>query len=152
MKCADTLYYPNVGEVRKYLWPRLSVTDWEFMELYWHIDTGLNIGNFLHFYFYLLYSKPKYQPNTEFSSSGLHRNVPTKFYLHNIQGVPEKTLFCVQRLLEALKNDLQIKVGWVLKNSGNFQSIEHKNFVFLPKNAWDIRPQSWLPSSWNNAF
>ena len=27
MKCADTLYYPNVGEVRKYLWPRLSVTD-----------------------------------------------------------------------------------------------------------------------------
>ena len=28
-----------------------------------------------------------------------------------VQGVPEKTLFCVQRLLEALKNELQIKVG-----------------------------------------
>ena len=52
-----------------------------------------------------------------------------------LQGVPEKTQFCVQRLLEALKNELQIKVRGVLKNSGNFQSNEHKNFVFLPKNA-----------------
>ena len=58
-------------------------SDLEFMELYWHIDAGLNIGNFLHFYFYLLYSKPKYQPNKEFSSSGLYRNVPNKFYLQH---------------------------------------------------------------------
>ena len=28
-----------------------------------------------------------------------------------LQGVPKKTLFCVQRLLEALKNELQMKVG-----------------------------------------
>ena len=27
-----------------------------------------------------------------------------------------------------------------------------RNFVFLPKNAWDIGPQSWLPSSWKNVF
>ena len=55
-------------------------------------------------------------------------------------------------LLDAIKNKLQIKVGWVLKNSGNFQSNEHRNFLFLPKNAWDIKAQSWLPSSQNNAF
>ena len=73
-------------------------------------------------------------------------------YSQFIQGVPKKTLVSVQRLLEVLKNDLQIKVGWVLKNSGNFQSNEHRNFVFLPKNAWDIKAQSWLPSSQNNAF
>ena len=30
---------------------------------------------------------------------------------HNLQGVPEKTLVSVLRLLEALKNELQIKVG-----------------------------------------
>ena len=29
----------------------------------------------------------------------------------NLQGVPEKTLVCVKRLLEALKNELKIKVG-----------------------------------------
>ena len=69
-----------------------------------------------------------------------------------LQGVPKKTLVSVQRLLEVLKSDLQIKVGWVLKNSGNFQSNEHRNFVFLPKNAWDIKVQSWLPLSQNNAF
>ena len=62
-----------------------------------------------------------------------------------VQGVPKKTLVSVQRLLEVFKNDLQIKVGWVLKNSENFQSNEHRNFVFLPKIAWDIKAQSWLP-------
>ena len=63
-----------------------------------------------------------------------------------VQGVPKKTPLCVQRLLEVLKSYLQIKVGWVLKNSGNFQSNEHRNFVFSPKNVWDIKAQSWLPS------
>ncbi len=29
---------------------------------------------------------------------------------------------------------LKIKVGGVLKNSGNFQSNEHRNFVFSSKN------------------
>ena len=37
--------------------------------------------------------------------------------------------------------------SWVsFENSGYFQSNEYKNFVFLPKNAWDIGHQSWLPS------
>ena len=40
---------------------------------------------------------------------------------------------------------IQIKVGSALKNSGNFKSNEHRNFVFLPKIAWDIKAQSWLP-------
>ena len=53
----------------------------------------------------------------------------------DIQGVPKKTLVSGQRLLEVPKNDLQIKVGLVLKNSGNFKSNEHRNFVFLPKIA-----------------
>ena len=64
-------------------------------------------------------------------------------------GCPKKTLVSVQRLLEASKSELQMKVGWVLKNSGNFQSNEHRSFVFLPKNAWDIDAQSWLPSPLN---
>ena len=50
-----------------------------------------------------------------------------------------------------LKRGLKIKVGWVLKNSGNFQSNEHRNFVFSSKNDWDIEAQSWLPSPQNNA-
>ena len=33
------------------------------------------------------------------------------WYDLSIQGVPKKTLVSVQRLLEVLKNDLQIKVG-----------------------------------------
>ena len=69
------------------------------------------------------------------------------FDLEIVQGVPKKSVISVQMLLEAFKNELQIKVGWVLKNSGNFQSNEHRNFVFLPKIAWDIKAQSWLPSS-----
>ena len=32
-------------------------------------------------------------------------------FFHVIQGVPKKTLVSVQRLLEVLKSDLQIKVG-----------------------------------------
>ena len=63
-----------------------------------------------------------------------------------VQGVPKKTPLCVQGLLEALKSKLQMIVGWVLKNSGNFHSNEHRNFVILPKNVWDIKAQSWLPS------
>ena len=42
------------------------------------------------------------------------------WYHSYVHGVPEKTLVCVQRLLEALKNELEIRIGWVLKNSGNF--------------------------------
>ena len=32
-----------------------------------------------------------------------------------------------------------------MKNSGNFQFNEHKNFVFLSKNAWDIRLKVGYP-------
>ena len=35
----------------------------------------------------------------------------TAYKLMKLQGVPKKTLVSVQRLLEVLKNDLQIKVG-----------------------------------------
>ena len=53
--------------------------------------------------------------------------------------------------ITGLGRGLKIKVGWVLKNSGNFQSNEHRNFVFSSKNDWDIKAQSWLPSPQNNA-
>ena len=63
-----------------------------------------------------------------------------------VQGVPKKTGILRKMPLTGLGRGLEIKVGWVLKNSGNFQSNEHWNFVFLPKNDWDIKAQSWLPS------
>ena len=69
-------------------------------------------------------------------------NVPRQSVPHiyssvriSVQGVPKKTLVCVQRLWEALKSELKMKVGWVLKNSGNVQSNEHRNFVFSTKNV-----------------
>ena len=43
----------------------------------------------------------------------------------------------VWRLLEALKIDLQIKVGWVLKNSGNSLFDRHWNFTIWTKGSWD---------------
>ena len=63
-----------------------------------------------------------------------------------IQGVPKKTGILSKIPITGLKRGLKIKVGWVLKNSGNFQSNEHRNFVFSSKNDWDIKAQSWLPS------
>ena len=44
-----------------------------------------------------------------------------------------KTCAFVQRLLEALKIDLQTKVGWVLKTSGNSQFGRHWNFSIWTK-------------------
>ena len=38
-----------------------------------------------------------------------------------------------------------MKVRWVLKNSGNFLSNEHKNSQFLGKNGWEKWGQTWLP-------
>ena len=58
----------------------------------------------------------------------------------------KKTGISVQMPITGLGRGLKIKVGWVSKNSGNFQSNEHRNFVFLSKNDWDIKAQSWLPS------
>ena len=47
------------------------------------------------------------------------------------------------------KSGLQTKVGWVLENSGNFQSNEHKNIPILGKNGWENGGQSCLPPSEN---
>ena len=41
------------------------------------------------------------------------------------------------RLLEALKIDLQTKVGWVLKTSGNSLFDRHWNFTIWIKGSWD---------------
>ena len=67
---------------------------------------------------------------------------------NNLQGVPKKTGILGKIPITGLKRGLKIKVGWVLKNSGNFQSNEHRNFVFSSKN---IKAKSWLPSPQNNA-
>ena len=45
---------------------------------------------------------------------------PVKMVQTLSTGCSKKTLVSVQRLLEALKSELLIKVEWVLKNSGNF--------------------------------
>ena len=52
---------------------------------------------------------------------------------HKVYRVSQKkTLVSVQRLLEALKSELWTKVGWVLKNSGNFKSAQ-KLCIFTQK-------------------
>ena len=62
-----------------------------------------------------------------------------------VQGVPKKTGILGKMPITGLERGLEIKVGWVLKNSGNFKSNEHRNFVFSPKNDWDIKNQRWPP-------
>ena len=54
---------------------------------------------------------------------------PVQYFLVSRYTAPVNiTCAFVQRLLEALKNNLEIKVRWVLKNSGNSLSIRHQNF------------------------
>ena len=67
---------------------------------------------------------------------------------YNIQGVPKKTLFYVSQAIEGTRSGLETKVGWVLKNSGNFLSDEHKNSSFLSKNDWEKWGQRCLPPLW----
>ena len=59
-----------------------------------------------------------------------------------IQAVPKKTGILGKMPITGLWRGLEIKIGWVLKNSGNFLSNEHKNFVFLYRNDWEIKAQS----------
>ena len=54
-----------------------------------------------------------------------------------LQPTTDKLAPFVWRLLEAFKIDLQIKVGWVLKNSGNFLFDRHWNFTIWTKGSWD---------------
>ena len=61
-------------------------------------------------------------------------------------GCPQKSVILGKMPIKGLRRGLKIKVGGVLKNSGNIQSNEHRNFVFLFKNDGDINAQSWLPS------
>ena len=64
---------------------------------------------------------------------------------NNIQGVSKKTHLCVWQAIEGTRSGLQTKVGWVLKNSGNFLSNEHKNSSFLSENDWEKWAQRCLP-------
>ena len=40
-----------------------------------------------------------------------------------------------EKLLGALRNGLEIKVGWILKSSGNFHSNKYKNIIIGSRNA-----------------
>ena len=49
--------------------------------------------------------------------------------------VSQKKIVILKKIpITGLKRGLKIKFGRVLKNSGNFQSNEHRNFVFSSKN------------------
>ena len=50
-----------------------------------------------------------------------------------------------EKLLGALRNGLEIKVGWVLKSSGNFLSNKYKNIIIWSRNAWEKWCQRYLP-------
>ena len=67
------------------------------------------------------------------------------FNVIQIQGVPKKTLFYVWQAIEGTRSGLETKVGWVLQNSGNFLSDEHKNSSFLSENDWEKWVQRCLP-------
>ena len=66
-------------------------------------------------------------------------------YLFFIQGVPKKTHFCVWQAIKGTRSGLETKVGWVLQNSGNFLSDEHKKSSFLSENDWEKWVQRFLP-------
>ena len=48
-------------------------------------------------------------------------------------------------LLGAFRGGLELKTRRVLKNSGNFLSNEHKNFIILFRNGWEKQGQIYLP-------
>ena len=54
-------------------------------------------------------------------------------------GCPKKSVISVWQVIEGIRSRLQTKVGWVLKNSGNFLSDEHKN------EGREKQGQTWLP-------
>ena len=54
-------------------------------------------------------------------------------------------LFCFNCFLEALKFELQKKVGWVLKSSGNSLLNGHWDYPFWTKGRWENQVWSDLP-------
>ena len=60
-----------------------------------------------------------------------------------------------EKLLGALRNGLQIKVGWVLESSGNFLSSEYKNIIIWSRNAWEnwcIVPTPQKKGNWTPKY
>ena len=51
---------------------------------------------------------------------------------------PQKSVICL-KVFRGLKNKIQIKVGWVFKNSGNFKSSKHRDFVIVIEIASVVR-------------
>ena len=51
--------------------------------------------------------------------------------LHAVQGVPEKTLFCVERPITQVLKQLLEQVGAVFKSSGYKLSFEQKKFRIM---------------------
>ena len=76
---------------------------------------------------------------------GVLLNQMKKSPLSYVQGVPKKTHFWLWQTIEGTRSGLEIKVGWVLQNSGNFLSDEHKNSSFLSENDWEKWVQRCLP-------
>ena len=75
---------------------------------------------------------------------GSNQLIPSPYLYYRVS--QKKTGILRKMAITGLGRGLDIKVGWVLKNSGNFQFNEHRNFVFWSKNDWVIKAQSWLPS------
>ena len=72
-------------------------------------------------------------PNIEFCGEdelGEAEEPPPK-----LQGVPKKTVFSVQTVIEGIRNELGIKVGGVSENSGYFLSNEYKNSTISRKKS-----------------
>ena len=66
-------------------------------------------------------------------------HLPSSFLFHRffstVQGVPKKTVFSVQTVIEGIRNELGIKVGGVSENSGYFLSNEYKNSTISRKKS-----------------
>ena len=61
-------------------------------------------------------------------------NISEHWTRYTIQGLPKRRGILGKMPITGLGRGLIIKVMGVLKNSGNFQSNEHRNLVFLSKN------------------
>ena len=72
-----------------------------------------------------------------------------QFTEHRSTGCPKKRGISVWQAVEGIRSGLKTTLGWVLKNSGNFLSNEHKNSPFLCKTAKKNEVKHAYPS-WRN--
>ena len=83
----------------------------------------------------------------QISKYNLKDQKPNMIYLRTHSGCPRKNALLCSEDPRVFIIELQIKVGQVLENSGNFLSNEHKNFAVWSKNDQEKWPECIMPCS-----